>query len=77
MEGPNGLLIEQALRFVFKTSNNQAEYEALIVGMLLAKEMGAQSLLVKSDFSWLRVKSPGSIRPRTHRWSHTWGMYKS
>ncbi|XP_068502070.1 uncharacterized protein [Phaseolus vulgaris] len=38
-----------ALRFAFKASNNQAEYEALIVGMLLAKEMGAQSLLVKRD----------------------------
>jgi len=43
------VLIEQALRFAFKASNNQAEYEALIVGMLLAKEMGAQSLLAKSD----------------------------
>ena len=49
LEGPNGLLIEQALRFTFKASNNQAEYEALIVGILLAKKMGAQSLLVKSD----------------------------
>ncbi|XP_068486911.1 uncharacterized protein [Phaseolus vulgaris] len=49
LEGPNGVLIEQALRFAFKASNNQAEYEALIVGMLLAKEMGAQSLLAKSD----------------------------
>jgi len=49
LEGPNGLLIEQALRFAFKASNNQAEYEALIVGMLLAKEIGAQSLLAKSD----------------------------
>jgi len=48
-EGPNGVLIEQALRFAFKASNNQAEYEALIAGMLLAKEMGAQSLLAKSD----------------------------
>ena len=37
------------MRFAFKASNNQAEYEALIVGMLLAKEMGAQSLLAKSD----------------------------
>ena len=43
------MLIEQALRFAFKASNNQAEYEALIAGMLLAKEMGAQSLLAKSD----------------------------
>jgi len=49
LEGPNGLLIEQALRFAFKASNNQAEYEALITGMLLAKEMGAKSLLAKSD----------------------------
>jgi len=49
LEGPNGLLIEQALRFAFKASNNQAEYEALIAGMLLAKEMGAKSLLAKSD----------------------------
>jgi len=43
------LLIEQALRFAFKASNNQAESEALIVGMLLAKEMGAKGLLAKSD----------------------------
>ncbi|XP_068463951.1 uncharacterized protein [Phaseolus vulgaris] len=49
LEGPNGVLIEQALRFTFKVSNNQVEYEALIAGMLLAKEMGAQSLLAKSD----------------------------
>jgi len=48
-EGPNGLLIEQALWFAFKASNNQAEYEALIAGMLLAKEMGAKSLMAKSD----------------------------
>jgi len=42
-------LIEQALRFAFKASNNQAEYDALIARILLAKEMGAQSLLAKSD----------------------------
>jgi len=49
LEGPDGLLIEQALRFAFKASKNQAEYEALIVGMLLAKEMGAKGLVAKSD----------------------------
>ena len=42
-------MIQQALRFAFKASNNQAEHEALIGGMLLAKELGAWSLLVKSD----------------------------
>jgi len=49
LEGPDGLLIEQALRFAFKASDNQAEYEALIAGMLLAKEIGANGLLAKSD----------------------------
>jgi len=49
LEGPNGVLIEQSLRFSFKASNNQAEYEALIAGILLAKEMGARVLMAKSD----------------------------
>jgi hypothetical protein len=30
LEGPDGMMIEQSLRFAFKASNNQAEYEALI-----------------------------------------------
>jgi len=49
LEGPNGLLIKQALRFALKANNNQAEYKALIAGMLLAKELGVQRLLAKSD----------------------------
>ena len=43
------MLIEQSLRFAFKANNNQAEYEALIAGILLAKEMGAKVLMAKSD----------------------------
>ena len=49
LEGPNGVLIEQSLRFAFKASNNQAEYEAMIAGMLLAREMGARILVARSD----------------------------
>jgi len=64
LEGPNGLLIKQALRFAFKASNNQAEYEALIVGILLAKEMGAKGLLVKSD-SLLVTGQVTGVRPRS------------
>ena len=43
------MLIEQSPRFAFKASNNQAEYEALIARILLAKEMGARVLIAKSD----------------------------
>jgi ribonuclease HI len=49
LEGPDGVLIEQSLRFAFKASNNQAEYEALIAGMKLAKEMEVRNLQAKSD----------------------------
>ena len=49
LEGPEGIAIEQSLRFGFKASNNQAEYEALIASLQLVKEMGANSLIVKSD----------------------------
>jgi ribonuclease HI len=49
LEGPDGVLIEQSLRFAFKASNNQAEYEALIAGMKLAREMDMTDLKAKSD----------------------------
>ena len=49
LEGPNDVLIEQSLRFSFKANNNQAEYEALIARILLAKEKGARVLMAKSD----------------------------
>ncbi|RDX61680.1 Retrovirus-related Pol polyprotein from transposon 17.6, partial [Mucuna pruriens] len=42
LEGPDGILIEQSLHFDFKASNNQAEYEALLVGMRLALEIEAK-----------------------------------
>ena len=37
------------LRFGFKASNNEAEYEALIEGLNLAKEMKVESLEIYSD----------------------------
>jgi len=64
LEGPEGVLIEQSLRFAFKASNNQAEYEALIAGMLLAKEMGITRLLVKSDFALVAGQVTGEFQAR-------------
>jgi len=48
LEVPSRLSIEQALGFAFKASNNQVEYEALLAGMLLAKELGVWNLLVQN-----------------------------
>ena len=38
-----------ALRFRFKASNNEVEYEILIAGLELAKEMKVESLNIFSD----------------------------
>ncbi|KAM2676695.1 hypothetical protein EV1_003341 [Malus domestica] len=37
---PDKVAMEYALRFKFKASNNEAEYEALLVGLRLAKHLG-------------------------------------
>ncbi|KAL0412333.1 UNVERIFIED_CONTAM: Ribonuclease HI [Sesamum radiatum] len=47
--------LEFAMKFDFKASNNEAEYEALVIGMRMAHEVGAKHLLAYSD-SQLIVK---------------------
>ena len=49
LEGPNDILIEKSLHFAFKTSNNQAEYEAILIGLSLAREVGVRTLTCKTD----------------------------
>ena len=49
------------LKFRFKASNNEAEYEALIVGLKLAKEMKVESLEILATPNSLFVGSPMSI----------------
>jgi len=68
LEGPIGLLIEQALRFACKANNN--ECEALVAGMLLDKEMGAPSLLVKSDSLLVTGQVMGEYSAKNPRWLH-------
>ena len=49
LEDINKVSIKQFLRFMFKTSNNQAKYEALIADLKLAEELGVQWLVIKGD----------------------------
>ncbi|GAU10592.1 hypothetical protein TSUD_418170 [Trifolium subterraneum] len=64
LEGPDGVLIEQSLRFAFKASNNQAEYEALIAGMRLAKEMEVADLRAKSDSQLVTSQVSGEFQAK-------------
>ncbi|XP_020237753.1 uncharacterized protein LOC109816980 [Cajanus cajan] len=49
LEGPYKVMIEQSLRFGFKVSNNQTEYEALLAGLRLAKDLGIPRVQCWSD----------------------------
>lgn len=49
VESPKGVFMELSLWLDFPTSNNQAEYEALIAGLLQAKENGAKQVHLSTD----------------------------
>ena len=46
---PEGFQVKQAIQLSFKATNNQAEYEALIAGLNLAKNLQVQHLHIHSD----------------------------
>ncbi|GJX96737.1 reverse transcriptase domain-containing protein [Tanacetum coccineum] len=50
---PEGMEFTYALRFQFTASNNEAEYEALIVGLRIAIQMGESNM-----HPWLRCVGP-------------------
>ncbi|KAM1833455.1 hypothetical protein ACFX13_023276 [Malus domestica] len=46
---PDKMAMEYALRFKFKASNNEAEYEALLAGLRLAKHLGVKRIDIFND----------------------------
>ena len=49
LTSPTRERIEQAIRLGFSASNNESEYEVMIVGLELALAVGANCLLIRSD----------------------------
>ncbi|GJZ57297.1 reverse transcriptase domain-containing protein [Tanacetum coccineum] len=58
---PEGVEFTYALRFQFETTNNEAEYEALIAGLRIAEKMGVKNLEVER-----RLKTGR----QTHKWTY-------
>uniref|UniRef100_A0A2N9J1F3 Uncharacterized protein n=1 Tax=Fagus sylvatica TaxID=28930 RepID=A0A2N9J1F3_FAGSY len=49
LRSPEGDIIKQAIRLQYPTTNNEAEYEALLLGLNTARILGATELDVHSD----------------------------
>ena len=46
---PEKVIIEKSLRLEFSATNNEAEYETLLIGMTMVQRMGGKSVKVFSD----------------------------
>ena len=46
---PEKITIEKFLRLGFSTTNNEAEYKALLMEMMMAQKMGGTTMKVYSD----------------------------
>ena len=49
IQTPEGYKIECVIRLDFPTTNNEAEYEALVVGLDLARAAGAENIIIHCD----------------------------
>ena len=46
---PDGEVLKYGVQLKFPTTNNEAEYEGILMGLRLGKAFGAKNLLVQSD----------------------------
>ena len=46
---PEKIIIEKSLRLDFSATNNEAEYEALMIGLAMVQRMGGKSVNVFLD----------------------------
>nr|GEW30623.1 hypothetical protein [Tanacetum cinerariifolium] len=51
--GPSGIEYTYALRLTFPSTNNEAEYEALLAGLRIARKMNISNIDVKVDYKLL------------------------
>ncbi|KAL7605482.1 hypothetical protein Lser_V15G18132 [Lactuca serriola] len=66
LTSPEGEEVTYALCFDFHTSNNKAEYEALLAGLRLAKQMGAKAVTALTDSRLVANQVNGSFEiPRS------------
>ena len=71
LTSPEGIDIEYALRFGFRTSNNEAEYEAVIAGLNLAHSLEVDQLEVYSDSQLVVRQIEDTYEAKSGRRSYT------
>jgi ribonuclease HI len=68
---PTGEQLKYVLQILWKVSNNEAEYEALLHGLRLAASLGIKRLLVYGDFAVVINLVNKSWDPTRRTWTPT------
>ena len=61
------VIIEKSLRLDFSATNNEAEYEALLIGMAMVQRMGRISVKVFSDSRLVVGQVKGEFEAKDER----------
>ena len=64
---PEKIIIEKSLRLGFSATNNEAEYEALLMKMNMVQKMGRKAVEVFSDSRLIVGQVKGELEARDTR----------
>ena len=64
---PKKITIEKSLRLGFSATNNEAEYETLLMGMMMVQKMGGKMVKVYSDSKLVVGQVRGDLEARDPR----------
>ena len=64
---PEKITIEKSLRLSFLTTNNETEYEALLMAMMMVQKMGGKAVKVFSDSKLVVGQVRGDLEARDSR----------
>ena len=64
---PEKVVIEKSLRLNFSATNNEAEYEALLVGMTMVQRMGGKSIKLFSNSRLVVGQVRGELETKDER----------
>ena len=67
IQTPEGDKIECMIRLYFPTTNNKVEYEALVVGLDLARAAGAENIIIHCDSQVITSQVNGDYECRNER----------
>ena len=71
-----GIAIEKSLRLGFSATNNEAEYEALLQGMMMVQKLGGRTMEVFSDSKLVVGQVMGKLEARDARIQEYLGQVK-